>query len=67
MRTFIYIEPDEDFNPITKTITDKEILRFYWDYWKSQMGRVGKQEYISEQNCVDDFCVIYWATEITTD
>lgn len=46
--------------------TEKEILDMYWDYWYAQMVRkYGQGHYlITEQNCIDDWVVTHYATEL---
>lgn len=45
----------------THALTRDEILEQYWEYWTSQMKRIGKEDLISEDNCITDFMVIHWA------
>jgi hypothetical protein len=46
--------------------TEKEILDMYWDFWYAQMVRkYGQGHYlITEQNCIDDWVVTHYATEL---
>lgn len=44
-----------------ETLSDKEILDEYWEYWSTQMKRVGKDYMISEERCIEDWCVVHWA------
>lgn len=64
MRTFTFIEPDENHNVVEHTMTYDEIIDYYFEYWSGQMKKVGKEELISKDRCVDDFCVVHWASEI---
>jgi hypothetical protein len=45
-------------------VTERQILFIYWRYWSTQMLRVGKSPMITEKNCINDFIVVNWATEI---
>lgn len=45
-------------------ISDVNILREYYAYWCTQMRRAGKQDQISPRACIEDFCVVHWATPI---
>jgi len=46
-------------------ITWGEIIEQYYPFWCAGMCSIGKQNQVSEQNCVDDFVVVHWAEEIT--
>lgn len=59
MRTFQYDDLDG-----TKTVTEKEIVDTYFPFWSSKMREAGKEDLISEQLCIEDFCVINWAWEV---
>lgn len=64
MRKFTFIEPDESGNPVQHEMTEKEVLDYYFEYWSGQMKKVGKEDMISEERCIEDFCVVHWASEI---
>lgn len=36
----------------------------YWPYWCQQMRRIGKQDQISFESCIEDWIIINWAEEI---
>lgn len=46
------------------TMTDSQILNFYFDHWADQMHRALKQDEISAEQCIQDFVTIYWAWEV---
>ena len=61
-QVWVYLVPGDDgVTPITVTMTEAEILRDYFPYWKTQMIKAGKSDLISEQHCVEDWVVIHWA------
>jgi hypothetical protein len=62
MRTFSFCDIDG-----THVITDAEIIRDYFPYWSGKMKEVGKEDLINHANCIDDFCVLHWASEILGD
>lgn len=70
MRSFRYNEPgelSEDGEGITNnviTVTEDEIRRLYYPYWARQMWRVGKQDQISFEACLEDWLTVHWAWEI---
>ena len=45
----------------TVTMTEREILREYYEYWRGQMVRVGKLDDITPENCIQDWVVVNWA------
>lgn len=62
MDYYKYLEQGDDgITPVEVRISKQEILDTYYEYWKSQMVRVGKKDQISEDSCVEDFIVIHWA------
>lgn len=48
-------------------LTDEQILAEYYDYWQGQIRRVGREHLISPENCIEDFCAVHWAEEVTPD
>lgn len=61
MRTFLYADMDGEH-----TITAADIIKEYFPYWQEQMKKVGKEDMISHERCIEDFCVVHWATEQRT-
>lgn len=59
MRYFKYSDQEGDY-----VISEEQILKEYWDYWRERMERAGKEDLINPENCIYDFCVIHWAFEI---
>lgn len=45
-------------------ISDVNIIREYFPYWSTQMRRTGKQDEISWRACIEDFCMVHWATPV---
>ena len=43
------------------TMSDQEILDYYWDYRSSKMLAEGPNDMCTFENCIDDFCIIHWA------
>lgn len=66
MRTFIYIEPAADgVTPVEVRVTEEDIWRDHWPVWQKRMTEL-KRNSLFEQ-CVQDFCAVYWADEIKQD
>jgi hypothetical protein len=64
MRHFSFNDYDSD---ALITWSEAEILNYYWDHWKDMMLKRGfspTSSEITEQNCIDEFVVVYWAWEV---
>lgn len=46
------------------TLSEKQILDEYWNYWSGCMLKAHKSPEITEENCIEDFCIIHWAWKI---
>ena len=52
------------------TMSDKEILDYYWEHWSGQMKRAFYEKRllyltlddITPENCIEDFRVVHWAS-----
>ena len=42
------------------TMSDQEILDYYWDYWSNKMLAEGPNDMCTFENCIDDFCIVHW-------
>jgi len=69
MTKYSYVEPNEDGNPVEFVYDEAEILFEYWPYWKERMvKKYGEgHELITEENCIEDWVTVNWATEIKND
>lgn len=67
MRKFGFYEYDnvDDYDYII--LTEDEIIKSYWEYWTTQMKKVGKEDKINKENCIMDFCTVHWAQEVEDD
>lgn len=45
-------------------ISEEGILGYYWDYWCDKMYNVGRGNLITEERCIEDYCIVHWAVEI---
>lgn len=67
-RRYAYVEPGEQPNEaVTRVFTEEEILATYYPYWQSQMRKVHKEDLISPEMCLEDWCAVNWATEVDDD
>lgn len=64
MRVWEICYPDENNNTITECLTEKGILDQYYDYFSKKMLDMGKSPMITERNCIDNFVIVHWATEV---
>ena len=75
MKYYSYNEYDPD-SPLADetggyvvTLSEKEILDQYWDWWYGKMcekfGREHVDENYSPVDCIDDWCIVHWAWEVT--
>lgn len=67
MRYFTFVQPKEDsMDPEYITMSEDEIRKEYYPYWKKQIVKVGKSlnDYCFE-DCLDDWVITHWAWEST--
>lgn len=43
------------------TMNENQILKEYFPHWSAEMIKVGKQDMISEERCLDEWTVVNWA------
>jgi len=69
MRYYAYYEPGINGEPETVVLNEKEILYDYWPYWEEKMiKKYGAGHHlITEDNCIEDWVSLQWATEIKND
>ena len=59
MRSYMYADPGGEY-----ILTEEQIYNEYWDYWCIQMRRVGKEDMISKERCLEDWITVNWAWEV---
>jgi len=72
VRYYRYIEPrdpdNNDFSAKTVTISEQEILDYYWDYWYNAMCKKYGKETVdrdySQDHCLLDWKTVHWAWEV---
>lgn len=64
MKTYIYADLDIFGNHIDVTMSENEIIDFYFQHWSERMKEIGKADLISRDNCIRDFVVVNWASEV---
>lgn len=55
----MYADPGGEY-----ILTEEQIYNEYWDYWCIQMRRVGKEDMISKERCLEDWITVNWAWEV---
>ena len=68
-KTYTFVQPiwvngETVAEEVTKT--GKEIIDLFWPFWNKQMIKKYGENYTEKytlQDCIDDFCVTYWAVE----
>ena len=68
MKTWCYVDPLWDARgKITGDkvieITEAEILESYYPFWSNTMRGLGRDDKITEQNCIDEFITSRWCWE----
>lgn len=64
MKYYTISFPGEFGQHVVETWNEEQILESYWDYWCERMTEAGKDpEVHTFQDCIDDWCVVHWATE----
>jgi hypothetical protein len=66
MKTYSYVEPGLNDEPVVVVMNEAEILMNYWPHWKERMVRkYGEDsELITDENCIDDWIALNWAVEV---
>ena len=63
MRYWTYCEEGEYGQYIQETWSEAQILAAFFSSWKEDMKRFGKEQYISENECILDWVIFNWARE----
>lgn len=63
MRYWTICYPGELGQHIQETLSEDQIIASYFEYWKDRMQSVGKDDLISRENCITDWCIVHWAIE----
>lgn len=66
MKRYKYVEPDENDQVKEVILTEDDILKEYWEFWSRKMSEKygSDHEQITEKNCIEDWLVTHWATEV---
>ena len=67
MKRYAFVQPKEGSdNPELVIMTEEEILKDYWVYWRNKMSNKFDENHhlILTKNCIEDWCVVHYAWEI---
>lgn len=64
MKSWSWVEPGDNDEPVVQTITEEEILRTYYPMWAGCLYGLGRANLISAKNCIEDFVTVHWAQEV---
>ena len=63
MKTYCFWEYDEPHSQDPVKMTEDEVLKFYWEYWKTRMDNKFGPDYhlTTKENCIGDWVTVNWA------
>ena len=64
MKVYQYCEPGDNDDVVYVRITETDIIREYFPYWSRQMRKVKQEDQITEERCIEDFCIVHWAYQV---
>ena len=64
MKLYEIAYPSED-GDVVEILTEDEIIAQYYTYWSTKMIQNCPNEPITRERCIEDWCVVHWATEVT--
>jgi len=67
MKYYMYYELVPQGEDPVRVISEKGIIDSYYEEWCEAVKRTGKLYNISEQNCIDDWCISHWAIEVNKE
>ena len=63
MKYYTYVEPDEKMEPVFTTLSEDQIIDIYFKWWSNKMEEADKCDEINHKNCIEDWCIVNWASE----
>lgn len=66
MRKFKFVEIDDEEQAVETVISEDQIIEEYWEFWSRKMTeKYGPDhEWITTENCIEDWCTSHWAVEV---
>ena len=65
MKLYEIVYPNENNQDIVEVLTEDEIIARYYPHWEKKMIDNYPDEARTRQRCIDDWCTVHWAVEIT--
>jgi 2-succinyl-5-enolpyruvyl-6-hydroxy-3-cyclohexene-1-carboxylate synthase len=63
MKYWTICYPGEVGQHVRETFSEEQIIKSYYRHWMHVMVEANKHEFISEENCIEDWKTIHWAEE----
>lgn len=63
MKHWTICYPGDEDEAVYETLSEKQIIEQYFEYWSEKMRDIGKEQLISEARCIEDWTVVHWAWE----
>ena len=63
MKYYTICFPGEYGQHIQETWSTEQILNSFYGSWSGQMESMGKDDEITEENCIEDWITAHWAEE----
>ena len=60
MKFYRYDEPDNE----SIVLSEEQIINSYYPIWSKKMKELGKDDLISKEKCIEDWCTVHWAYEV---
>lgn len=65
---YSFVDMDEVGNPVTKTLSEQEILDIFYQSWYNKMVEKFGKEHVdntySKKECIEDWCIIHYAYKV---
>ncbi len=63
MKYWTIVFPGEWGQHVQETWSEEQIIQSYYIYWSGKMIMAEKEELLSKERCIEDWCVVHWACE----
>lgn len=63
MKYWTIVFPGEHGQHVQETWSEDQIIESYYSYWHQKMVMNLQHGDLSRDRCIEDWCVVHWATE----
>jgi hypothetical protein len=63
MRYWTISFPGECGQHVVETWSEEQILKSYYGHWMLKMCEANLHDQISNEKCIEDWCIVHWAIE----